>query len=148
MPKPMIATDAEILGEHLPYELWMLRQTFEKLRSPPANEVLCNALVESFCIHARLLLEFFTNKQGKRAKSYTNGSYNAVHLVNLTKAETEKLNTQIAHMTGQRTVNSNDKIGHAVRAKLITALELEADEFERQLACEFKPFFKRPTEGN
>ncbi len=142
MSKPTNTTDEEILGEHLPYELWMLRQTYEKLRSPLANKVLRNALIESFCIHARLLLEFFGNKKGRRAEDYTGGSYKAVHLVNLTKTERDKLNTQIAHMTGQRTVDSSEKIGPALRAKLITALERETNEFEKRLASTFRPMFK------
>lgn len=143
MPKPTIATDEDILGEHLPYELWMLRQTYEKLGSPPADKVLCNALIESFCIHARLLLEFFGNKQGRHAEDYTGGSYRAVHLLSLTKAEKDKLNTQIAHMSGQRTADASKKIDRALRAKLITALEREANEFEQQLASHFIPMFKR-----
>ncbi|NVD26377.1 hypothetical protein HUO14_00500 [Parasphingorhabdus flavimaris] len=144
MIKPSIATDEEILGEHLPYEFWMLRQTYEKLRSPPADMVLRNALIESFCIHARLLLEFFENKQGRHAKDYTGGSYQATHLANLTRAERDKLNTQIAHMTGQRTVDSSKKIGHALRVKLITALEREAIEFKNRLSAEFTEMFKWP----
>lgn len=144
---PIIATDEEILGEHLPYELWMLRQTYEKLRSPPADKVLRNALIESFCIHARLLLEFFENKQGKHAKDYTGGSYQATHLANLTRLERDKLNTQIAHMTGQRTVDTFKKIGPALRKKLITALEGEGMEFENQLTSKFKQIFKRPQDA-
>jgi len=147
MAKLTSATDEDILGEHLPYELWMLRQTYERLGSPSPDNVLCYALIESFCIHARLLLEFFEGKQGNRAKDYTGGSYQAVHLDNLTKAEKNKLNTQIAHMTGQRTVDSSDKIGRSLRAKLITALEDEANEFEQQLTSHYKPMFKRRTNG-
>jgi len=145
MPKPSIATDEEILGIHLPYELEMLRATHERLDLPPADQVLCNTLIESFCLHARLLLEFFENKQGKRAKDYTGGSYKAAHLASLTKAERNKLNTQIAHMSGQRTVDSSKKIGLSLRAKLITALEREANEFKNQLSSEFKQMFKWPA---
>ena len=145
LTNPSIATDEEILGEHLPYELWMLRQTYEKLGSPPAHKVLSNALIESFCIHARLLLEFFENKQGKHAKDFTGGSYQATHLANLTRAERDKLNTQIAHMTGQRTVDSSKKIGHALRVKLITALEREAIEFKNQLSAEVTEMFNWPA---
>ncbi len=142
MPKPSIATDEDILSVHLPYELWMLRATHEKLGLSPTDQVLCNALIESFCLHARLLLEFFENRQGKHAKNYTAGSFNAAHLASLTKAERDKLNTQIAHITGQRTVDPSEKIGPALRIKLLTALEQEAIEFEKKLAANFKPMFK------
>ncbi|MEO9634066.1 MAG: hypothetical protein ABJF89_13300 [Parasphingorhabdus sp.] len=145
MPKPTIATDEEILGEHLPYELWMLRETHEKLGSALTDQVLCNALIESFCLHARLLLEFFEKKKSKHAKDYTGGSYKAAHLGSLTKTERDKLNTQIAHITGYRTIDPSQKIGPALRLKLLTALQREAITFEQQLTADFKPMFRRPS---
>lgn len=142
MKKSREATDEEILGEHLPYELWMLRETFARLSSPPADAVLCNALIESFCIHARQLIEFFENKQGKQAKEFTGGKYAAVYLSGLTNSERGKINTQIAHLTGMRTVDSAEKIGPALRAKLLTALERESQHFYGQLAPEFRDILK------
>lgn len=141
MANPTQATNEEILGEHLPYELWMLRETYKRLNFPAEDVVLRNALIEAFCIHARQLLEFFDNKQGKHAKEFTGGHYVAAHLTGLTKSERDMLNTQIAHVTGKRTVDSAEKIGHALRAKLLTALEREAMHFEGMLAPEFKGIF-------
>jgi hypothetical protein len=143
--KPTHATKEAILGEHLPYELWMLRETYVKLNSPPADVVLRNALIESFCIHARQLLEFFDNKQGKHAKDFTGGNYAAAHLSGLTKSERDKLNTQVAHVTAMRTIDSAEKIGHALRAKFLTALEREAQHFEGKLDSEFRGMFKAPV---
>lgn len=145
MAKPKQATNEEILGEHLPYELWMLRETYARLKSPPADDVLRNALIEAFCIHARQLLEFFDNKQGKHAKDFTGGNYATAHLSGLTKPERDKLNTQIAHVTANRTINPAEKICHALRAKFLTALEREAQHFEGKLASEFQGMFKAPV---
>ncbi|WP_282949535.1 MULTISPECIES: hypothetical protein [unclassified Sphingopyxis] len=147
MAKPKQATNEEILGEHLPYELWMLRETDARLKSPPEDYVLRNALIEAFCIHARQLLEFFDNKQGKHAKDFTGGNYAAAHLSGLTRSERDKLNTQIAHVTAKRTINPAEKIGHALRAKLLTALEREAQHFEGELASEFQGMFRAAVPG-
>lgn len=145
MAKPKQATNEEILVEHLPYEIWMLRETHARLQSPPTDCVVRNALIEAFCIHARQLLEFFDNKQGKHAKDFTGANYAAAHLSGLTKYERDKLNTQIAHVTTKRTIDPAEKIDHALRAKLLTALEREAQHFEGKLAPEFQGMFKAPV---
>lgn len=46
----------------LPYELWMLDETFKRLNEPLTDQVIANALIESFCIHARQLIDFFENR--------------------------------------------------------------------------------------
>lgn len=64
MAKEQEALD-KILRKHLPYELDMLRSTFEQLRAiagKPDHDVIRNALIESFCVHARSLLDFFSNR--------------------------------------------------------------------------------------
>lgn len=144
MSKSTYATDEEILGEHLPYELWMLEETFTRLNQSKTDVVLTNALIEAFCIHARQLLEFFENKQGRKAKEFTGGSYAAAHLGALTKLERDKLNTQIAHITGKRTADSVDKIDQILRAKFLRALMKEANDFKKQLAPEFQGLFRYP----
>ncbi len=49
----------EFLGDHLPYEINMLRSTFTCLSLGVFTGALQNALIESYAIHARNLLEFF-----------------------------------------------------------------------------------------
>jgi hypothetical protein len=142
MVKSKLATSEQILREHLPYELWMLRETYVTLKSPPADDVLRNALIDAFCIHARQLLEFFDSKQAMHAKDFTGGIYAAANLSGLTKSERDKLNTQIAHVTAMRTIDPAEKIGHALRAKFLKALEREAQHFEGKLASEFQGMFK------
>lgn len=142
MAKPKLATNEEILREHLPYELWMLRETYARLKSPPADDVLRNALIEAFCIHARQLLEFFENKQALHAKVFTGGIYEAAHLSGLTNSDRDKLNTQIAHLTAKRTTDPTEKIGHSMREHYLMALEREAQNFEGKLTSEFQGMFR------
>lgn len=139
------ATDQDILGHHLPYEFEMLQGTHATLAKSEHNTIISNALIESFCIHARLLIEFFTNKQGRKANEFTGGTYAATHVGSLGHVGT-KLNTQIAHLTGGRTTDLNDKIGPADRSKLLAALEQEAQNFAKCLAPAFQGMFTPPTQ--
>lgn len=138
------ATDQDILGQHLPYEFEMLQGTHSILAKGGHDTIIANALIESFCIHARLLIEFFNNKQGCKAKEFTGGTYTATHVGSLGDVG-KKLNTQIAHLTGERTTNPNDKIGLADRCKLLAALEREAQNFATRLAPEFQGMFTPPA---
>lgn len=126
------AFKAEILGEHLPYEIHMLQATHKRLLGVLSDQVVANALIESFCIHARQLIEFFENKQGCRAKEFTGGTYQAMNLSNL-ETQRHKLNTQIAHLTARRTADSRGKIDCVEREKLLIALMCEARNFRNKL---------------
>lgn len=72
----------EIRNEHLPYEINMLRGTFNKLReidkaggvpnnAPVEQQVVRNALIEAFCMHARSLIDFFSRPREGLAKDDT-----------------------------------------------------------------------------
>jgi len=47
---------------HLVYEVNMLRNIYLLLLLPVFRDSLANALIESFCVHARVLIEFFDEK--------------------------------------------------------------------------------------
>jgi hypothetical protein len=74
------AADQDILGHHLPYKFEMLQGTHATLAKSVHDTIIYNALMESFCIHARLLIEFFANKQVRKAKEYTGGTYAATYV--------------------------------------------------------------------
>ncbi len=48
----------EYSGEHLAYEVQMLRGTAELLRGPELLRMVSNAVIESFGLHLRNLIEF------------------------------------------------------------------------------------------
>ena len=138
------ASKEEILEEHLFYEIWMLLHTDKALRAPPST-VTQNALIESFCIHARQLLDFFENKQGVHAKDFTtDGTYVAAHFDGF-RSQRKKLNTQIAHLTAHRTKDPNHKILEADRILLRDALLCEAHHFQSRLRHDFVTRFKVPS---
>jgi hypothetical protein len=118
-----------ILADALPYELMMLEQTFVRLSLPQLDGCIANALIESFCVHARQLIDFFENKQGVRADQFTNGTYEAAHLSSVPRSVRKKLNHQIAHITQKRTADPSEKVGPEERAHLLLTLVLEAQRF-------------------
>jgi hypothetical protein len=113
------------------YELWMLGETLERLGLPQTDQVIVNALIESFCIHARGLLEFF-GRWGKseavKAKEYFNGTYKGQHMQSIADDLLKKLHEQIAHMGGSR--HQVVKINPADRVTLYNALYDEALHFQ------------------
>jgi len=59
-------SDQELLdysGEHVAYEVNMLRQTAQRLREPNIDPVLRNALIESCGIHLRTLIYFLYHEE-------------------------------------------------------------------------------------
>ena len=65
----MAASLKEIVGHHLHYEVAMLFATYNKLTDGVTDGKIANALIESFCIHARLINDFLGNwGQGVHAK--------------------------------------------------------------------------------
>jgi hypothetical protein len=55
---------ADIMKEHLPYEVWMLNVSYESLCRGP-DQLTKNVLIASFCIYARNVIDFFTEKSLK-----------------------------------------------------------------------------------
>ena len=51
---------------HLNYEIWMVEETYKKRH---ADEVIKNALIESFCVHTRNLFEFFAEQAQQYAQT-------------------------------------------------------------------------------
>lgn len=121
----------EYCKDHLPYELMMLYFTHDSLQGP-LRVLEANAFIESFCVHARNLLDFFHNAK------YTDQSrlrLTAVHFV-VTQSPFakkkqlgkeigllyKKLHDQIFHM-GQRSSRIEGKITPEERQKLFDYIE-------------------------
>lgn len=114
----------EHLGQHVKYEIDMLRETLLRLQrlSADADQVIVNALIESYCTHARGLIEFLREQNGKKkrtARYYVNRSYEPF------KGKTRrvndlnvKLNQQVSHLCLGRTADSAKKIDDVIRAEL------------------------------
>lgn len=126
----------QFLDHHFAYEQSMLQGTFEVLNT---KTIEMNALIESFAIHARAFLEFFQvkSKNGYCASDFTTSKYQAQFLNKVSKSITDKLNTQIAHMTPKRTSQEEEKLTGEDRVELLDAILKELVEFKKALKPEF-----------
>src|SRR5271155_1963385 len=107
MPDPILE---DIFREHLPYEIDMLRDTYWSLVSAPPSSFDMNVLIESFSVHARSLLDFFScnNKTHDDAISsdFTSGYAPILSIdVEPLKSIRVKLNKQVFHLTTNRTIH-------------------------------------------
>jgi hypothetical protein len=124
-----LPSDSEILEYHYNYELDMLANTFRLLND---NRIQQNALIESFCLHARNLIEFFCdkNKGHKYTEKYTpfEGKKTRVEKLN------RLINQQISHLdVSKRTADDSRKISGEQCAELITILITETEKFYKHL---------------
>ena len=121
--------------DHLYYEIWMLGETYTRLHlanEPITDRVVANALVESFCIHVRALIEFFLKGH---ADKYTNKRYG--HKKTRYEKETKLLNTQIAHLIFDgRTGEDSGKIGAPQRQRMYDLLKEDINAFKLDLRAE------------
>jgi len=99
--------------------------------------VIRNALIESFCTHARALIEFFEKARG--AQAYADQSYRP--LASLSNAKQDKivrrLNNQISHLLDGRTANDAEKIDDAERNEMFDLIRHEIAQFKAHLRPEF-----------
>jgi hypothetical protein len=136
----------EIVKKHVPYEIEMLRETYRLLgTTPPTDRVIKNALIESFCIHARSLLDFFGNRRSNKSDDYIAADFtdNFETRINIPAALRTKLNKEIFHLTGERKVTEADQFNMSTDGKqIIHELEQEIYRFEDCLPADFKAMFK------
>jgi hypothetical protein len=91
--------------KHLRYEVQMLGETMTKLEVPDSfDQTTMNALIESFCIHARNLNEFLLEKRDRhgdlvKASSFTDDAYKPPRTSKSRTALFDKINQQISHLT-------------------------------------------------
>jgi hypothetical protein len=143
VPKPTQTEKEEFLKEHLPYEVDMLRATYSLLQTASPNAVGF-ALIESFCVHARNLIEFSKIKKScnfdprwftenlKLDKRFVDGGA----LVKITE--------QISHLSANRRSLQTEKIGLKFREKVYEAIEDELERWEKCLNPGWRAHWKPP----
>lgn len=106
MPTIADAMD-DVLREHLPNEVKRLNDAFMRLLVRDLDRTMVNILIESFCIHAHNLIEFFLEEtstpKGRNAvagaRHYVGRSYTAFEGNNIRAEESyEKLRSQVDHI--------------------------------------------------
>jgi hypothetical protein len=133
----------EFLHEHLPYEIDMFRWTYIQLQIP-APVMLRNALIESFCIHSRNLLEFFSGSH----QAWPVTDFCDAHFTPLDKSRCQspltRISNQIAHLGKSRTSDPNRKI-NVTDPAIANLIEPEIGRFIKHLRPEDAPLLRGPT---
>jgi hypothetical protein len=129
-------TPEELLGHHLKYEIDMLVGTLLAM-GRSTDIVLENALKESFCIHARALLDFFS--KGRGAKKYAKAGYESFEKIKDGEVADllRLLNNQIAHLLDGRTADDSKKISDKERHRIINILKDEIAQFKAEFLPEY-----------
>jgi hypothetical protein len=122
----------------------MLGETRKKLLAREFDDQWClNALIESFCIHARNLNEFLL-EQGKhrdllKASDFAAATYKKPRSTKARRAPFSKIDQQIAYLTKKRTAVARHKIGDQQREAMFARLYADLKNFDSQL----KPRLRR-----
>jgi hypothetical protein len=145
----------EIANQHLPYEINQLRGTFNQLMQieravfderDVSRLIVRNALIESFCVHARSLIDFFANRRTKPTDVIA-GDFGAFPA----SLEPEnkplqfirtKLNKQIFHLTQDRTIIEAEQFdAQSDGIAVLRLIEPEIERFNalRPLKCTIPP---------
>ena len=132
----------EIWAIHLPYELDMMEHTLSLLTLGVCKEgILANALIESFCIHCRALIEFLQGQGGSDPYWFVQDTFKKPDFADVA-AEIRKLHTQIAHLTGERTDDPKKKLDDAARVTLFNKILSEFETFAMHLKPQYAKTWK------
>ena len=150
----------DIIEEHLPYEIDMLRRTYMQLsvlskidpdREPDEQRATRNALTESFCVHARSLIEFFAdNKKGADAVAceFTDNRFTQLDRSKgpIKTIRDIKLNKQIFHLTKNRTIVDSEKFDVGKDGMdVLQIIEPAIEHFTNFLLPDFRSHFNCTT---
>jgi hypothetical protein len=130
----------EAFEHHLVYEINMFRHAYNFLRVPAWSQEMANALIESFCVHARNLIDFFSeySETPGQSRDYIGARHFCKDFQSWTKGGPtddvkNRLNRQISHLTYDREAATNRKIGPDERNELVELIEREIEIFASHL---------------
>ncbi|MDQ8729326.1 hypothetical protein [Bradyrhizobium sp. LHD-71] len=135
--KPAPHLKEEFFNEHLPYEISMLRATYDLARaSKPAAEH--NALVEAFLLHARNLIEFYKDRPACDfdPRMFTVASYQ-INKDFVPDSLVARIHRQTSHLTAKRIAHAADELGPRDWALILRALEQEMSRFVKALTSDY-----------
>jgi hypothetical protein len=135
--KPAPHLKEEFFNEHLPYEITMLRAAYDLARANrPAAEH--NAMVDSFLMHARNLIEFYKDKPGCDfdPRMFTNASFQ-LNRDFIADQLAGRVSAEISHLTTRRISQGADELGPREWALILRALEEETARFVRGLTKDY-----------
>jgi hypothetical protein len=129
MPKTQ-KTMQLMFDEHVRYEIDHLSGMYRLLTELPNNQLpdldrkmIDDALIVAFCIHAKNLMEFLSDRPKKNyavAVEFAADGYKPWKIKRSREGRLKgKLNSQISHLTYARTEDPNEKIGPQDRKELV-----------------------------
>jgi hypothetical protein len=135
--KPAPHLKEEFFNEHLPYAISMLRATYDLARANrPASEH--NAMVDSFLLHARNLIEFFKNRSGCDfdPRMFTSAGFQLSRDF-ISDSLSARISAHVSHLTTRRIAQAADELGPREWALILRALEEETARFAKALTKEY-----------
>ena len=135
--KPAPHLKEEFFNEHLPYEITMLRAAYDLARANrPASEH--NAMVDSFLMHARNLIEFYKDRPSCDfdPRMFTNASFQ-LNRDFIADSLATRVSAQISHLTTRRISQAADELGPREWALILRALEEETARFAKALTKDY-----------
>ncbi len=133
----------KMLGHFIPYEAGMMRALNAKLLLGSPTRLDRNADIESFHIHARNLIEFFTDDKqcAIDPRAFTTKDYRIDGNFIPKRLET-KISQQIVHLAHERTDANPDKLSDQERNRTVAAIEKQIKRFEKALRPEWRPIWE------
>jgi hypothetical protein len=133
----------KMVGHFIPYEVGMMRALYNRLLAAACPTQLDrNAHIESFHIHARNLIEFFTDDKqcAIDPRAFTTNDYrvDGLFISKVSKKLESKISQQIVHLTHERTDVASDKLSDDERRLTILAIETEIKRFCKELRPEWR----------
>lgn len=125
------------LGDHLPYELLMLRHSYQRTfedRYP----LDWNASYEAFAVHARNLFDFLMNRGGSKnfnARDFS-PKFTAKKDAKVTRLINQDLHWQVFHFGKQRKSEEDKKVGDDERKAIFDWIEENFEVFIAALALD------------
>jgi hypothetical protein len=140
----------EIIERHLRYEIEMLRYAYDRLKVGGfENQGQINSLIETFCIHARNLIDFFwedkpESKDEPKATHFAS-TYPAARGKRPPQRLYGKLHRQVFHLSYKRPIDPQEKFSASERKALIEAIEAEILSFRDHLSERYRIHWQIPS---
>ena len=130
------------IKKHLPYELEMLRFTHDRLKSP-IERLLANALMESFAVHARNLIDFLFNhgddgEYSARDFLPEDHPLGAKRSLGAVGKPYGRIHEEVLHMGQGRPIAQEDQVGPEERQLLRDAIESRLPKFLDAMLDDYK----------
>ncbi len=130
-------TQDAFVQHHLPYELWMMRESLAAARRGAPTRAQQNLNVEGFAIHARNLIEFLKNGDdcGFDPTDFTTDAFAKRAFIRPTLVD--MINQQISHLTSNRTENQKEKFDEPQWRETASLVEEEFKRWTNNLSHEW-----------